>query len=474
MKKALALLALLSCVVFAQDAIIKIEGGAVTGSTAVDTQTAPAPPAGVPVMDMRAGRFYITNVFPEKDGFSTGRSVEVDEPIAEGGSSLPSRWPGEPLGWTGHNGGAMRIFSQFSHFAYDDPIVYPGLKNKSHCHIFFGNTETSGVSTAVSIRTTGNSTSQGGTFNRSAYWVPCMVYVCDTADKIAGIGTTGGAACNPARNGEIIIPAVGRPNSSVTTNDGLNVYYKGYFGIGAGPENFSTGLPSIPTTMYHSNRNSVVMPPGFRMIAGNPLGTPSAPSGHTNFTCRYQDSGDEAREPTFDHIPGTGVGSYATAMCPSGTGGGAAAPTYSLIQVVSFPACWDGTSLDAPDHISHLRYPLNDHGEDLYCPTGFENIIPGVEYKLHYHYIYGESQFWRLASDTYSTDMAAGYSNHGDWFNGWDPTIMQLWVTNCINRGVDCHNGIMGPYTPPDERPGFITGRLWRLLSFPIGHARVN
>jgi hypothetical protein len=36
----------------------------------------------------------------------------------------------------------VRTACQFSHMAFDDPIVYPGQPGKSHLHVFFGNTGT--------------------------------------------------------------------------------------------------------------------------------------------------------------------------------------------------------------------------------------------------------------------------------------------------------------------------------------------
>jgi Domain of unknown function (DUF1996) len=75
--------------------------------------------------------------------------------------------------------GAFRTVCEYSHMAFDDPIVKPGQPGASHLHVFYGNTLTDGNSTASSLATTGNSTCRGGTLNRSAYWVPAMI---DTRD----------------------------------------------------------------------------------------------------------------------------------------------------------------------------------------------------------------------------------------------------------------------------------------------------
>jgi len=121
--------------------------------------------------------------------------------------------------------GAFRTVCEFSHMAFDDPIVYPGQPGRSHLHAFFGNTGVDANSTAASIAGSGNSTCRGGTVNRTAYWAPAII---DTKD-----GT-------PVK-----------PESLIT-------YYKtGYRGI-------------APAAVQP-------MPAGLRMIAGN--STASAPTG---------------------------------------------------------------------------------------------------------------------------------------------------------------------------------------------------
>ena len=68
--------------------------------------------------------------------------------------------------------------------AFDDPIVYPGQVGKSHLHVFFGNTGANANSTAASIAGSGNSTCDGGTVNRSAYWVPALIDTRSGDDEV--------------------------------------------------------------------------------------------------------------------------------------------------------------------------------------------------------------------------------------------------------------------------------------------------
>jgi hypothetical protein len=117
--------------------------------------------------------------------------------------------------------GAFRTVCTFSHFNYDDPLVFPGQPNATHLHMFFGNTAVDYRSTAQSVATTGDSTCRGGIVNRSAYWVPALI-------------NTG--------NGAPVVPEF------------VDVYYKtGYYGV----------------------RDAQVQPwpDGFRMISGDSKST---------------------------------------------------------------------------------------------------------------------------------------------------------------------------------------------------------
>ncbi len=70
--------------------------------------------------------------------------------------------------------GEMRIGCEFSHFSYDDPIVYPGQPNAAHLHMFFGNTDVNAYSTWDTLYNSGGGTCNGGELNRTGYWVPAL------------------------------------------------------------------------------------------------------------------------------------------------------------------------------------------------------------------------------------------------------------------------------------------------------------
>jgi Domain of unknown function (DUF1996) len=105
-----------------------------------------------------------------------------------------------------------------------------------------------------------------------------------------------------------------------------------------------------------------------------------------------------------------------------------------------FPQCWDGRNLDSVDHTNHMAYPRPDGSG---CPAS--HPVPLIQISVNIHYRITEANqatHWRLSSDNYSGP--AGYSSHADWWNGWDETVMNIIVSNCIHRALDCKSHLLG------------------------------
>jgi hypothetical protein len=185
----------------------------------------------------------------------------------------------------------------------------------------------------------------------------------------------------------------------------------------------SKGFPITPTdnqayykTGYLGVQNADVQPfpAGLRVIAGDPMATAETPWGPARFTC----DGGEIGWPST--IPDCGTG-----------------PGHQLVMTVGFPQCWDGVNLDSPDHKSHMAYASNG------CPASHPVALPAITYNIHYALAEGQTTAgWRLSCDKY--DGPAGYCSHGDWFNGWKQEVMQTWVTQCLNKSLDCHDFLLG------------------------------
>ncbi|MBC7957743.1 MAG: DUF1996 domain-containing protein [Cytophagales bacterium] len=151
----------------------------------------------------------------------------------------------------GDGTGSFRVICDFSHMAFNDPLIYPGQGGRSHLHAFFGNTGVNANSTAESIANSGASTCHGGVANRSAYWIPALI---DT------------------RSGQPLVPT-----------DPIWYYKSGY--QGPRPEQLSS------------------WPAGLRMIAGDAMKRDAQSTRTSNWNC----TGVSGPFPT---LPNCAVGQY--------------------------------------------------------------------------------------------------------------------------------------------------------------------
>jgi hypothetical protein len=299
--------------------------------------------------------------------------------------------------------GILRINCDFAHSSYDDPIVYPGQDNAAHLHRFYGNTLVDEMTDTWSLLSTGDSSCQGNTLNRSSYWVPSLL--APDYDPISGA---------PVMNesGELqwkVVPAV------VGNDEEAHEIF--YYSAAV------SDLESIQT-----------IPPGLKMIAGNHMGQPGMEqdSSIVRWHCQSWDSSDATNPRWSSAIP----------EC--------VAPDRVRMDIF-FPSCWNGVDLDSDNHKSHMAYPINSNGPDgMVCPE--THPVPII--RVSFHYAFGvkpevydpaskSSRGWRLASDMYevSTLAPGGMSLHGDWFNAWHPEALQAILDNCIKNELDCHDG---------------------------------
>ena len=297
--------------------------------------------------------------------------VPAPDPTPEPGATAGIEVGGRsPIPTAPENGGNFRTFCHASHFNFDDPLVFPGQPGASHLHLYFGNRAVNAFTTAASLISTGDSTCNGGTLNRTGYWVPAM------------------------------LDSAGVPQRPLP----INVYYKN--GVLA------------PETIQP-------MPNGLRMIAGDATANPD--NQQERSVAQYSCLSTHTTQ--VNHIPDC-------------------APGDTLIVDLSFPQCWDGVNLDSADHQSHLAYGFWD-GSDYDCPSTHPVRLPQLAYVFDYPVNDPNgTRDWRIASDAYHVDGAAGrhggYSMHGDWMMAWDKDVVDTWTRDCINAGRDCANGELG------------------------------
>ena len=119
-----------------------------------------------------------------------GDSGQPNNPPSNGGNTPPRGSSGSTLyrvtqgsgGRTSMGGRntsrsnhGVRIYCPPSHFAYDDPVIFPNQAGRSHLHLFIGNTEAQANSTPSSLLRSGNSSCEGGVNVRSSYWTPAVI-----------------------------------------------------------------------------------------------------------------------------------------------------------------------------------------------------------------------------------------------------------------------------------------------------------
>jgi hypothetical protein len=173
-----------------------------------------------------------------------------------------------------------------------------------------------------------------------------------------------------------------------------------------------SGTPVAPVgaTIYYRRktlRPVRAFPPGFRMIAGDATAGDAQPKRVTFWNCGVQG----------------GVKPSSTVPdCPPGR--------KTMLRLhVTFPACWDGRSLDSPNHASHVAYQRRG-----VCPRSHRVEVPQISL------IY---RFPDLPTGA-AVALASGgsYTAHADFVNSWHQPTLQRLVATCLNPLRHCGRGL--------------------------------
>jgi len=284
------------------------------------------------------------------------------------------------------NASSFRVSCEFSHFAYDDPIVKKDQPGKAHLHMFFGNTHANAYSTYNSLINSGSSTCNGLELNRTAYWVPAVL----------------------DRNGNARIP------------EKLLVYYKAY---------------------DNAIGNVVKYPNDMRFISGDAFATSPQPgTSHFReifFRCYTSGTGgsDEINKRTRSvNIPN----------CPGSRFHNGQEREVFLEMNIKFQTCWNGQN--PADYKSNASFsdiwPTSGS-----CPATHPIHLPQMEYRIFFKPGTNSSN-WFLSSDVSAKDGKTigepGYTIHGDWYGAWNKEINKMWIDNCLNTyEADCGDGLL-------------------------------
>lgn len=182
-------------------------------------------------------------------------------------------------------------------------------------------------------------------------------------------------------------------------------------------------VPQGGVIVYYLGRgkgNATSFPPGFRMLSGN-----TSLRAYDNKTMTYG-TAQEAPRPVSDRVsfncinyakPAPETPAFPAAMnCPQG-----------LRAQIPFQSCWDGVNLYKPDQ-SHVAYLSQiDNG---ICPPTHPVLLPHLFYEVYYSIDQVDSSDG--GKFVFANGDSTGYGYHGDFMNGWDPTVQANAVQNCL------------------------------------------
>lgn len=324
-------------------------------------------------------------------------------------------------------GGQFRISCEFSHFAYDDPLVHPNQPGRAHLHMFFGNTDVNAFSTYETLRDTGSSTCNGGEANRTGYWAPAMI----------------------DGDGQVRIP------------ERVVVYYKGEgLANGANPNATTGSLPYKPGMANIASADGLSVPEVDNFDGGAP--------GEVNYKCSNNFSGPRFDE-GVDQIPNCSGDFYNN--YPN---------TRTVLEMEikfwnCFPTDADPTDLTQWAPAGKTRgvwFFSNCTGEGGQSPGSppllDKETFPNLVYYVNYVVEPGDdTSDWFLSSDVDGSTVerptpnllgTRGSTHHADWWGAWHPTINQEFLDNCVNfldpnANSGCGFGYLTNGGPDQENP---------------------
>ena len=103
---------------------------------------------------------------------------------------------------------------------------------------------------------------------------------------------------------------------------------------------------------------------------------------------------------------------------------------------ITFPSCWNGTSLAGADQ-TNVAYPTKGAS----CPSGYPVRIPTVIF----HVVYPITSAAGLTLSMGPGQQGSTDTAHGDFINGWDQSVLSTLISGCAGTAHTC-----GHVTGPD------------------------
>lgn len=288
--------------------------------------------------------------------------------------------------------GAYRQVCGANVLQWNDPLVYPGQRGKSHLHDFNGHNDVNAYATFGSMLAAGSSecnwgTPTGGASQRSSYWMPAMLYGTDQV----------------LRFDHVTLYYKRRPKSDPLCGDPSEV---GKIGI-------CTEIPNGLKMIWGSTMKLDA--------AGVPMSGPlnyGAPGTYNKFHCH--DSGNKYKNlEDFANSP-------------------EALTCKTLGMTASAPNCWDGKYQWKTDR-THLSYMVNGK-----CPITHKYLITGVSVFYVYNIEGLDPKKLGLACDYMMPTQKKGTCSHTDAWIIWDARVKRMFHDFCIDGFKSCAGGNLG------------------------------
>lgn len=298
------------------------------------------------------------------------------------------------------NSGYFRVKCEVSHFAYDDPIVFPNQPGRAHLHMFFGNTETHAYSTYESLLNSGTSTCNGEDLNRTAYWVPALL----------------------DNQGNALLP------------EQVMIYYKN--------DNFR---------LNGANELVSPFPDNLQMISGRA----SAETPQDEYTGDWK----AIKTISFTCGPPYRSDDRKQQLIPDCYGNDWLEMQITFPQCVNEAAGYQPDQ----SHISYSENGYYGAACPDSHPTDISSIMYRIFFRAD-HYGGALTDLHLSSDVKADKILPGGTTAHADWFGAWHPEAMDMWVENCNNTQEDCETGVLARNPDislvPRKRGGYADGYL--------------